>query len=631
MKDGWQKKQLGELAELKGRIGWRGLTAKEYTRSGPLFLSVHSLNYGDYVDFRDAFHISEDRYAESPEIMLRKDDVLICKDGAGIGKLGIVGDLPDRATINSSLLLIRSGIDVLPKFLYRCLCSPYFQEIVNSRLNGATTPHLYQRDITEFPVVLPPLPEQQRIVAVLDEAFDGLATAKANAEKNLQNARALFESHLQSVFTRRGKGWVEKSLSELCDVTHGYSFEGAEFSDSVPEGNPLVLTPGNFTEDGKLLFNEKNTKRLSGRPPEAFRFDIGDLVVVMTDLSSKMKILGKPAFVETDNVLHNQRIGRVIFSSNTIEKRFVFYFMMSESFLKNIKNSATGTMVKHTAPKRILMNVIPFPPDKNQQLAIINKLDNLSAETNRLKSFYQQKLAALEALKKSLLHEAFTGELTKVSSQQVMVTPLLPLLPPISNFTPIELHAGILVMGYQAWEQANKQWNFGHVMAEKFAHMTEAMAGLDLGRKPVQDHFGPDDFPHFHKVEHRARMANYFTFKDGKRGKVFVKGRRFESLATKTRTALGDLSQKVDAVIKLMLPLDMQQAEVFATVYAAWNNLLMDNQTPTDEQIVLAARENWHPDKLKMEREKFFKTIDWIRKKNISPQGKGKRVLPRAG
>jgi len=103
VKTGWEKRRLGELAELKGRIGCRGLTANEYTNAGPLFLSVHSLNYGDYVDFRDAFHISEERYIESPEIMLQPADVLICKDGAGIGKVGIVGELPDRTTINSSL------------------------------------------------------------------------------------------------------------------------------------------------------------------------------------------------------------------------------------------------------------------------------------------------------------------------------------------------------------------------------------------------------------------------------------------------------------------------------------------------------------------------------------------------
>ncbi|RUR51705.1 restriction endonuclease subunit S [Aeromonas veronii] len=221
MKKGWKTYKLGELAELRGRIGWRGLTAKEYTYSGPLFLSVHSLNYGDYVDFRDAFHISDERYMESPEIMLKKDDILICKDGAGIGKLGLVGELSEKATINSSLLLIRSGDNILAKYLYHYLNSPYFQSIVQSKLNGATTPHLYQRDITEFPVFLPSILEQQRIVAILDEVFEAIAAARANAEQNRQNARALFESYLQSVFSQRGDGWVIKQVKEIAKHSLG--------------------------------------------------------------------------------------------------------------------------------------------------------------------------------------------------------------------------------------------------------------------------------------------------------------------------------------------------------------------------------------------------------------------------
>ena len=198
---GWVEKRLGELAQLKGRIGWRGLTAKEYTKRGPLFLSVHSLNYGDYVDFRDAFHISDERYDESPEIMLQKDDVLICKDGAGIGKCGIVGTLSDRTTINSSLLLIRSGKGILPKFLYRCLCSPYFQKIVYSRLNGATTPHLYQRDITEFPVFLPPLPEQHKIVIQLDAFSAEIQRLEFIYQQKLAALDALKKSLLHQAFS----------------------------------------------------------------------------------------------------------------------------------------------------------------------------------------------------------------------------------------------------------------------------------------------------------------------------------------------------------------------------------------------------------------------------------------------
>ena len=265
--------------------------------------------------------------------------------------------------------------------------------------------------VRSLPILLPPLPEQHRIVRILDKAFEGIATAKANAEKNLQNAKTIFESLLNSAFAQSRVGWVQKPLAEICDIRHGFAFDGTDFSSSVPLGNPMVITPGNFTEDGKLLFNERNTKRFRGEPPRDFQFDIGDLVVVMTDLSSKMKILGKPAFVETKDVLHNQRIGRVTFLNGHIEPRLVYYFMMTEGFLKNIKESATGTMVKHTAPKRILSNVIPFPESRNEQRAIIGKLDQIRAKTQRLESIYQQKLKAFGALKKSLLHRAFTGKL----------------------------------------------------------------------------------------------------------------------------------------------------------------------------------------------------------------------------
>jgi len=124
-----------------------------------------------------------------------------------------------------------------------------------------------------------------------------------------------------------------------------------------------------------------------------------------------MKILGKPAFVEMDGVLHNQRIGRVVFFDADIEKRFVYYFMMSERFLKNIKESATGTMVKHTAPKRILSNSISFPRERKEQNEIVAKFDFLLEETQRLEAIYQRKLTALDELKKSLLHQAFSGQL----------------------------------------------------------------------------------------------------------------------------------------------------------------------------------------------------------------------------
>jgi type I restriction enzyme S subunit len=402
MKKGWPRKQLGELAELKGRIGWRGLTAKEYTKSGPLFLSVHSLNYGDYVDFRDAFHISEERYTESPEIMLQKDDVLICKDGAGIGKVGIVGELPDRTTINSSLLLIRSGKEILPKFLYHCLSSPYFQEIVNSRLNGATTPHLYQRDITEFPVVLPLFPEQQRIVIILDQAFDGIATAKANAEKNRQNARALFESHLQSVFTQRGEGWV--------DTTIGEHIRFIDYRGKTPEK----------TESGLRLITAKNVKMgyLQKTPMEFVAPDsydswmtrgiprIGDVL-----FTTEAPLANVAQLDTVEKVVFAQRIIIMQPDSTKLDATFLKYLLLSQPIQQRIHTKGTGATVKGIKASLLKLIEISFPKSVADQKQIVAKLDDLREETQRIESLYQRKLAALDALKQSPLHQAFSGAL----------------------------------------------------------------------------------------------------------------------------------------------------------------------------------------------------------------------------
>ncbi|MDA8530645.1 restriction endonuclease subunit S [Candidatus Poseidonia alphae] len=207
--ENWSESELTDVAYTAGRIGWKGLTAKEYTESGPLFLSVHSLNYGHYVDFRDANHISQERYDESPEIMLEPNDILICKDGAGIGKLGIVNEIQSPSTINGSLLLIRATEILLPKFLYYCLLSPYFQSIVQSRLEGSTTPHLYQRDIKQFPVRYPTVELQQRIVKKLDTVARDYEKLLSNYSRERENIDELKQSILQEAFSGKLTGGID--------------------------------------------------------------------------------------------------------------------------------------------------------------------------------------------------------------------------------------------------------------------------------------------------------------------------------------------------------------------------------------------------------------------------------------
>jgi len=278
---------------------------------------------------------------------------------------------------------------------------------------GTTMIHVTKEAMENRSLYLPAIPQQKRIVAILDEAFEGIDRALANTEKNLANSRELFESYLNAMFTQKGDGWVEKKLKDLIDISHGYAFKGADFETSNDEEKLIVLTPGNYSENGELYFSSKNTKRLiCGSPPCGYLFNVGDLTVVMTDLSSKMKILGKPAFVERPNILHNQRIGRILLKDESINSKYLFYFLRTGIFANKIKETATGTMVRHTAPQRILSNKIPIPKDFDEQVHITSKLDELATETQRLETIYRQKITVLNELKQSILQKAFTGELT---------------------------------------------------------------------------------------------------------------------------------------------------------------------------------------------------------------------------
>jgi type I restriction enzyme, S subunit len=193
----WVWCRMGEIADLNARIGWKGLSANEYKEKGPLFISVHALNYGDYVDYKQAFHITQERFDESPEIMLQNDDILICKDGAGIGKLGIIKDLKKEATVNSSLLIIRCNFFLNVKYIYYYLLSDHFQNIVNSRIMGATTPHLYQRDLVNFLVALPPRIEQNKIVTKVEKLMNVCDELEQSIRQNQKYTQELLQVALK--------------------------------------------------------------------------------------------------------------------------------------------------------------------------------------------------------------------------------------------------------------------------------------------------------------------------------------------------------------------------------------------------------------------------------------------------
>ena len=346
---------------------------------------------------------------------LQFGDIILEKSGGGpkqpVGRVALFDKAEGDFSFSNftAALRIRDPHELGFRFLHKLLYWTYVSGVTEGMQSHSTGIRNLDGDAYKaIKIKFPPLPEQQRIVGILDEAFDGVATAKANAEKNLQNARALFESHLQSVFTQRGKGWVEKPLSELCDIKHGFAFKSEFFTS---EGDYVLLTPGNFYESGGYRDRGEKQKYYTGEIPRDYVLSEGDLLVAMTEQAAGL--LGSSVLIpESDKFLHNQRLGLITKKPSVPwANEFFFHVFNTQAVRKEIHDSASGVKVRHTSPTKIGEVVVSFPTSLAEQRTIVATLENLREETQRLEFLYQRKLTALDELKKTLLHRAFTGAL----------------------------------------------------------------------------------------------------------------------------------------------------------------------------------------------------------------------------
>ncbi|EKD09013.1 restriction endonuclease subunit S [Limnospira platensis] len=283
--------------------------------------------------------------------------------------------------------------------------------------NQAAQPVISYQTIKDIILVIPPLPEQKRIVAILDEAFEGIDRAIANTQKNLANARELFESYLNGIFTRKGEGWVEKKLGDVCDFLNGFAFKSAE---TVKESDVQLVRMGN------LYQNKLDLERSPVFYPNEFQniykkyvLSEGDLVMSLTGTVDKQDYGYTVEVPQTEKILLlNQRIVKFInIDPNMLIKKFFLYLLRSKPFLDNLYKTSRGVRQANLSSSSMKKIKINLPPVEKQD-SLIWEFCLLSAETQRLETIYQRKLEALQELKQSILQKAFTGELTNEKAKE---------------------------------------------------------------------------------------------------------------------------------------------------------------------------------------------------------------------
>jgi type I restriction enzyme S subunit len=285
---------------------------------------------------------------------------------------------------------------LLPKYLYYYLTAADISPLGYAR---------HYRLLRELTIAYPPFPEQQRIVGILDEAFDGIATATANAAKNLQNARALFESHLDSVFAKRGNGWVEKPLREYANSIStdpfGSMLHKSDYvTAGVPLVNPINIIDGAIVPDPTKLLDKSTQDRL-----QSYVLQEHDIVI------GRRGEIGRCAVVGANEAGWICGTGCFFIRPGpSVNSEFLSHLIRSRTYRSELEQVSTGATMKNLS-NRALGDLKVAIPNMTDQLRMISSINTLAAETRRLESLYYQKLAALEELKQSLLHHAFTGAL----------------------------------------------------------------------------------------------------------------------------------------------------------------------------------------------------------------------------
>ena len=408
MKQGWEIKKLGEVCDFQNGFAFQ---SKSYKESGLPILRITNIQ-NDEIDTKELVYFdTKDYKVNLDRFKVYQGDLLIAMSGATTGKLGI----NNSETV--FYLNQRVGKFIPKKFLNKAFLYYFLTTKVEESLRiaaGAAQPNLSTEQINNFEIPLPPLPEQQRIVSILDEAFAAIAKAKANAEQNLKNAKELFESYLQGVFdpsTRlgqgKGDGWEEKKLGEVFEIKPPKKEAKAKLSD-----NDLVsflpMEDLGVCENEIKPEKEKPLKDVAGSYTYFAENDV--LIAKITPCFENGK-LGVAKNL-TNGVGFGSSEYIVFRCPENIVPEFLFYFLSRESLREEGKKYMSGAVGHKRVSKDWIENYLfSFPKSKEAQQTIVRQLDALRAETQKLEAVYQKKIDDLEELKKSVLRKAFAGEL----------------------------------------------------------------------------------------------------------------------------------------------------------------------------------------------------------------------------
>lgn len=408
MREGWEIVKLDEVISFERGLTYAKGDEVAYSsvgvlRSNNVDLTTQSLNLDEIKYLREDFEVPTKK-------KVRKSSLLMCMSNGSkdhLGKVALIDRELDYAFGGFMGLLTPDKGKVFPKYLYYALASKSFKDYIHSLADGANINNLKYKDLAAFDIVLPSLPEQQRIVDILDREFAKIDALKANAEKSLQAAKDLFRKSMDILLSPKAN-WTEAKLGEICTkIGSGATPSGgkrAYQNEGINLIRSLNVHNNEFRYDDLAHINAKQASLLDN-----VEIHSGDVLFNITGAS-----VARCCLVPDDAIPArvNQHVSILRLKPGTLIPSLLVFIMISpyqnERLMKTAENGAT----RQAITKRELEEWrIKFPGTAEEQQAIITHLNDLDNKRNALHDNYQKTLTLCDDLKQSLLRKAFNGEL----------------------------------------------------------------------------------------------------------------------------------------------------------------------------------------------------------------------------
>jgi type I restriction enzyme, S subunit len=399
--------QFCSLEEAVRFIDYRGKTPQK-TEDGMRLITAKNVKMG-YLQAEPMEFVDPKTYAAwMTRGIPQKGDVLFTTE-APLGNVTQL-DTDEKVVFAQRIIIMQPNREVLDStFLKYMLLSDLMQDKIQAKGTGATVKGIKSQLLKKIQISFPKsLLEQKRIVAIVDEAFESIDIAIENTKKNLTNARKLFESYLSTIFTNKNNGWEEKTLREVSsDFGRGKSKHRPRNDPKLYGGSYPFIQTGDVRNCNHLITKNSQFYSEDGLAQSKL-WPEGTICITIAANIAETGILG------FDACFPDSIIGIVV-NNKITSNDFVEYLL--QSVKARIKAKGQGSAQENINLATFENERFPFP-DINQQMAIVENLNQLSLETQRLEAIYQEKLTALTELKQSILQKAFTGELTADSTNQ---------------------------------------------------------------------------------------------------------------------------------------------------------------------------------------------------------------------